>query len=196
MGLDIKVVGGEQSTHLTYGGVSKFRLILAQAYYRYLHSVLLQEYSDRTEFSQEEYDEALRTDNRELQRECLYKKLYSLFRPILESRTMQLFGISVETGVNYDALKKLVAADAGLAYSVPGFIGLYKIVYHSDSDGYHSAGDSLDIVTMLNLVKPYLTETLENTDTSEVREMWQQIFEDFISLFNEAVALKTIVRYQ
>jgi hypothetical protein len=197
MGVTIQTHDGEKSVDLTYSGVDRIRSWLVQAYFKYLNHILQTELGGRMDYSQEEYDTARETENKPLLRECRYKQLYQLFQPILERPSLSFYGMTIDIGLNYTALRKLAEEKSTLLHAIPGFIGLYKFVNHSDCEGYHSRGDCLDIVEMLALIKPNIKAVFETEfKDAETVTCYEELVENLREVFDEAIAKQTYVEYR
>jgi hypothetical protein len=197
MGVTIRTHDGEKRVDLTYSGVDRIRSWLVQAYFKYLNHILQTELGGRTDYSQEEYDTARETENEPLLRECRYKQLFQLFHPILERPSLSFYGMTIDIGLNYTALRKLAEENPSLLHAIPGFIGLYKFVNHSDCEGYHSRGDCVDIVEMLTLIKPHIKDVFETEfKDAEMVTSYEQLVEDIRGVFDEALEKQTYVEYR
>lgn len=188
MGVGIQTVDGHSYVTLSYGGLQELRSRLIAAYLKYVQHILQTEYGGRTEYRKMEHEEAVQTDNPALLKECRYKQVLQILSPILRRSVIPMGGFDIDVGIDYTSLAKLSKSHDTLLHTVPGLIGLYKFVYHSDADGYHSPGDCVDIAKTLSLIQ----DQFKNKDEGDG---YNELVEEFVGLFKEAVELQTSVRY-
>jgi hypothetical protein len=164
------------SIQLSAEDLQAFRGSLIQAAIKYLEDMLMTNHVENFDFDPTQYADAYQTNNSKLLLIVRTKEARQLLRTIISTGA-----------INYELLRKLGAED-DILNSIYGLIGLYKFTNHSSWNGYHSAGDSLDILTTLRCLRSYFHQL----PVSLILKAHVDQFED---LFDQAVNTVTYVKY-
>lgn len=200
MGVSIHTKDGTKGVTMPYSSLQEFRVMVLLAYIEWLKFILRDQYDDDTPYDETEYEQVEELELEDaVAAEYLTKKIQ--IKELLELLSVDMIEEKMpsraksEPRIDY---KKFEEIPEHLRYSVPGAIGLYKFINHSDADGYHSFGDAYDIRNKM-LAQIYLNfNDLPVTYphyNGEWFKLYKQYLEEFLDMFLEAIENYTYVEY-
>lgn len=199
MGVGIHAKNGTKGVGMPYSSLQEFRVMVLLAYIEWIKDVLQREFEGDMEYDENEYEQVEElelTDEvaaKNLQQKIDLKHLLSLLEDNMIQERMPSRA-PIDARIAYSKFEDLPEY---LRYTVYGAIGLYKFINHSDADGYHSFGDAHDILNTLDLIRPYFDD-LPDTHveyTGEWFNIYKRYLDEFMDVFNEAIANETYVEY-
>jgi len=198
MGVTIQIKDGEKSVTMPYGSLGFLRAIFVQSYILYIEKNLRSKYRIEEKFFDfdENEGETLNWENEDEVRCFQLKKVRSLLLGALRVTD------DGEYRVDFEKFKKKIEKyhlrDADPLLVLHYGAGLYKLINHSDCDGYHSRGDVEDILEFLYFFEFMKEENLLESSRFH-KDGFPKIYFNYITqlrkVFEEASARKTIVIY-
>lgn len=180
MGVSIYVQNGneENAVCITYSSFQKLRLALIQQFLKYLEMKY-----DINEESEKEVDVNEESEEK-------YAEICKVILKNSIKQESEFTGSSKSTLFDYmtSEINYNIFCCEELEYSlchIPGGIGLYKFIDHSDCEGYHSPGDCFDMIETFSIVL-----SMNDQDSTNMEH-----FSNLRLIFAESVETKKMVIY-
>lgn len=198
MGLDIKC--GDKSTRCGYSFVQTIRIDMTLATISYLESINFTEAFEpqdiiKNYFIPSPHDENKGKIEHEEQMNDFEDKKKKMIEFLIESlkskNILNILNYKIWENPN-PIYKSKIDLENDLNFF--GISGLQQFICHSDTEGYFSVGQSVDIMNLFSRINKFLEEALEKED-EHIKEIKSVTFNELIEIFRTSVDDKKYVLF-